>query len=161
MANWKSLFDEIIDEKRRDEYICTEPDLFCPVNPTYGYSKPITLNAPRLFGLDISNVIFNYPATIVFWSDGTKTVVKVQNGEKFDPEKGIAMAIAKKFFGNKGNYYNHIKKWVEKYEEKNSDMTGSFSITLDGNDIVDKIFNTVTEVCETIRHSELIAGDGV
>lgn len=59
----------------------------------------------------IKNVIFNYPATIVFWNDGTKTVVKVQN-EKFDPEKGLAMAVAKKYFGNHGNYYNEFKKWL-------------------------------------------------
>lgn len=65
----------------------------------------------------IKNVIFNEPATIVFWLDGTKTVVKVQEGDTFDPEKGLAMAIAKKFFGNKGNYCNEIKKWTEKYEE--------------------------------------------
>ena len=32
----------------------------------------------------IENVIFNDPATIVFWDDGTKTVVKAQN-EPFDP----------------------------------------------------------------------------
>ena len=59
----------------------------------------------------IKNVIFNDPATIVFWNDGTKTVVKAQN-EKFDPEKGLAMAIAKKSLGNKGNYYNEFKKWL-------------------------------------------------
>lgn len=59
----------------------------------------------------IKNVIFNDPATIVFWNDGTKTVVKAQN-EKFDPEKGLAMAIAKKYFGNKGSYYNEFKKWL-------------------------------------------------
>ena len=59
----------------------------------------------------IKNVIFNDPATIVFWSDGSKTVVKAHN-EFFDPEKGLAMAIAKKFFGNEGNYYNHLKKWL-------------------------------------------------
>lgn len=64
---------------------------------------------------DIKNVIFNPPATIVFWADGTKTVVKDQ-GEGFDPEKGLAMAISKKAFGNQGNYFNHFKKWTEKYE---------------------------------------------
>ena len=36
----------------------------------------------------IKDVIFNGPATIVKWSDGTKTVVKTQDGEEFDPEKG-------------------------------------------------------------------------
>lgn len=59
----------------------------------------------------ITNVIFNRPATIVFWNDGTKTVVKSQD-EAFDKEKGLAMAIAKKHFGNKGNYYNEFKKWI-------------------------------------------------
>jgi hypothetical protein len=61
----------------------------------------------------IKNVIFNDPATIVFWADGTKTVVKAVD-EPFDKEKGLAMAICKKIFGNKGNYFNHIKKWTEK-----------------------------------------------
>lgn len=60
----------------------------------------------------IKNVIFNDPATIVFWTDGTKTVVKAKN-EEFDPEKGLAMAIAKKFLGNKGSYYNEFKKWIK------------------------------------------------
>lgn len=60
----------------------------------------------------IVDVIFNEPATIVFWSDGTKTVVKAQNGEKFDKEKGLAMAIIKKSLGNKGSYFNEIKKWT-------------------------------------------------
>lgn len=45
--------------------------------------------------LDIERVIFNDPATIVFWTDGTKTVVKTHD-EPFDPEKGIAMALVKK-----------------------------------------------------------------
>lgn len=67
----------------------------------------------------IERVIFNDPATIVFWSDDTKTVVKAQDDEEFDPEKGLAMAIAKKKLGNNGNYYNHIKKWLEPYYKKN------------------------------------------
>ena len=65
---------------------------------------------------EIKNVIFNDPATIVFWEDGTKTVVKCQDGDKFDPEKGLAMAIVKKAYGNKGNYCNKMKKWLPKEE---------------------------------------------
>lgn len=61
----------------------------------------------------IKDVIFNDPATIVFWADGTKTVVKCQENDTFDPEVGLAMAIAKKALGNKGNYCNTIKKWIE------------------------------------------------
>ncbi len=64
----------------------------------------------------IKNVIFNDPATIVFWADGTKTVVKAQDGDIFDPEKGLAMAISKKALGNKGNYCDELKKWLPKEE---------------------------------------------
>lgn len=60
----------------------------------------------------IKKVILNDPATIILWDDGTKTVVKTQNGEKYDPEKGMALAISKKCFGNAGRYYNIFKKWV-------------------------------------------------
>lgn len=59
----------------------------------------------------ITKVIFNNPATIVLWADGTKTVVKARN-ESFDPEKGLAMAIVKKATGNAGRYYNEFKKWI-------------------------------------------------
>ena len=62
--------------------------------------------------IKIKNVIFNDPATIVFWTDGTKTVVKCQDDDIFDPEKGLAMAISKKALGNKGNYCNELKKWL-------------------------------------------------
>lgn len=68
----------------------------------------------------IVNVIFNNPATIVFWSDGTKTVVKAQN-ETFDPEKGLAMAIVKKSLGNQNKYYNEIKKWLPEEENEKTE----------------------------------------
>ena len=62
----------------------------------------------------IKKVIFNDPATIVFWSDGSKTVVKCGDNDTFDPEKGLAMAISKKFFDNRGYYYDVFKKWLPK-----------------------------------------------
>lgn len=62
----------------------------------------------------IKKVMFNDPATIVFWSDGTKTVVKRGENDTFDPEKGLAMAISKKFFDNMGYYYDVFKKWLPK-----------------------------------------------
>lgn len=66
--------------------------------------------------LEIKNVIFNNPATIVFWADGTKTVVKCGRDDKFDPEKGLAMAISKYFFDNAGYYNDVFKKWIPKKE---------------------------------------------
>lgn len=69
----------------------------------------------------IKNVKFNPPATIVFWTDNTKTVVKCK-GEDYDPEKGLAMCICKKMLGNRGNYYEVFKKWLPKEEETESDL---------------------------------------
>lgn len=66
----------------------------------------------------IKKVIFNYPATIVLWTDESKTVVKCQDGDIYDPEKGLAMAISKKALGNKGNYCNEFKKWLPEEEEE-------------------------------------------
>lgn len=60
----------------------------------------------------IKKVIFNDPATIIIWKDGAKTVVKAGEGEKYDPEKGLAMAISKYALGNEGNYYETFKKWL-------------------------------------------------
>ena len=63
-----------------------------------------------------TKVIFNPPATIIFWTDDTKTVVKCGENDEFDPEKGLAMAFAKKKLGNKGNYYNTIRYLLENAE---------------------------------------------
>ena len=49
-------------------------------------------------------VIFNKPATVVIWNDGVKTVVKCQKGDKYDPEKGLAMAYVKRLCGLKEFY---------------------------------------------------------
>lgn len=68
----------------------------------------------------IKNVIFNDPATIVLWSDGTKTVVKCGENDIYDPEKGLAMAVSKKYLGtNKShsNYMDEFKKWLPKEKE--------------------------------------------
>lgn len=62
----------------------------------------------------IKNVIFNPPATIIFWQDDTKTVVKAVN-EPYDPEKGLAMAISKKAFGNNQSYYSIFEKNLKKF----------------------------------------------
>lgn len=61
----------------------------------------------------IDDVVFNGPATIIKFKNGEKVVVKCQPGEKFDHEKGLALALVKYFFGNIG-YYNEIfKKFIE------------------------------------------------
>ena len=62
---------------------------------------------------EVKKVIFNDPATIVYWKDGTKTVVKCQKGDDFDPEKGLAMAFLKKCWGNKGNFNDKLIKIIK------------------------------------------------
>lgn len=44
----------------------------------------------------IKEVIYNDPATIVFWSDGTKTTSKCQKGDIYSPEVGLILAVLKK-----------------------------------------------------------------
>lgn len=68
----------------------------------------------------IKKVIFNAPATIVFWSDGSKTVVKASDTEYYDKEKGLAMCIAKKYLGNEGNYYNTFRKYLEEQDARSN-----------------------------------------
>jgi hypothetical protein len=88
----------------------------------------------------IKNVIFNPPATIVFWSNGDKTVVKCDEIEKFDPEKGMAMAISKHALGNKGNYYNEFIKYAGEYIRKTFDDYGK-AIAKGFKDSINKDFN--------------------
>jgi len=54
-------------------------------------------------------IIFNKPATIVIWKDGTKTVVKCQKNDVYDPEKGMALCFMKKALGNHGNFNDILK----------------------------------------------------
>lgn len=114
---------------------CDSTKVFCEYNNHFVYKKKhedrldamrfafVTTRNPyfdKVFSPrpKIENVIFNDPATIVFWQDGTKTVVKCHDSI-FDPEKGLAMAIAKKALGNNGSYYEEFKKWLPKEKEIN------------------------------------------
>lgn len=126
---------------------------------------------------EITNVKFNPPATIVFWSDKTKTVVKAQDDEPFDPEKGLAMAMLKKYAGNKGSYFNEISKWTEKYvdpkdplgvgkdivhgfEKAMSDAGKSASAVSECADNIKRIFNVPQEFTfeGTISDTDAIRG---
>lgn len=100
-----------------------------------GYSSSSAMEFKPL-SFEIEKVVFNDPATIVIWKDNTKTVVKCQEGDEFDPEKGLAMAIAKKALGNKSNFNNTIKRWTDTYVITNLNN----NITAAVQDFVKKIF---------------------
>lgn len=55
---------------------------------------------------------FNNKTTVVWWDDGSKTVVVCQDGDTFDKEKGLALAIVKRAYGNKGNFNNVFRKFI-------------------------------------------------
>lgn len=64
----------------------------------------------------IKNVIYNDPAVIVNWADGTKTVAKAKD-ELYDPEKGLAMCFAKKALGNTFRTFKPFKRALRKAPE--------------------------------------------
>lgn len=75
-----------------------------------GYKNPRRIGVPKIpSDMIYKRVIFNDPATIVIWEDGTKTIVKCQKGDVYDPEKGLALCFMKKALGNKGNFNNVLK----------------------------------------------------
>lgn len=68
---------------------------------------------------NVERVIFNGPATIVFWPDGTKTVVKCDENDPWDPEVGILLCIIKKnmFRNNSREFNKYLKRNVYPYSE--------------------------------------------
>lgn len=72
---------------------------------------PDEWNTEAVINKKIKKVIFNPPAAIVYWGDKTKTVVKCVDDEKFDKEKGLAMAICKHLYGE--GFHSIFKKYIE------------------------------------------------
>lgn len=75
----------------------------------YNASMELRVDIPGM----IDRVIFNDPATIIIWKDGSKTVVKRSDDDIWDPEKGFCMAIIKKLYG----HTSFIKKFMESEEK--------------------------------------------
>ena len=113
MSNVDGLSIECHGLSEKELYI--KNDLNSTIKPWDALKKEIIKPQPLV--PNIEKVIFNGPATIVIWADGTKTVVKC-GYDVFDLEKGIAMAIAKKALGNQGNYYNVFKKHIRTFIEE-------------------------------------------
>jgi len=72
----------------------------------------------------LTKVISSGPATIAFWDDGTKTVVKCQEGDTYDAEKGILYAVLRKCISDNKDYHNFLtemdrfKTFVEEMKMK-------------------------------------------
>lgn len=65
-------------------------------------------------GLIPTKIIYNPPATIVFWTDGTKTVVKCCEEDEYNEYYGFLCALGKKMFGTN----SHLKKLIDEKAER-------------------------------------------
>lgn len=96
----------------------TLADLLCSnQNLSKGESTMKNTNKKPTQSNPIKQVIFNGPATIVYWKDGCKTVVKCQEGAVNDPEKGLAMAVARHYLCDilgMSRYDGIFKKYLPK-----------------------------------------------
>ena len=83
------------------------------------FTIPNTTSNPTYFCQEIyiKEVLYNNPATIVFWSDNTKTVSKCSGDDIYNPETGLALCILKKCVGNNAAC-NALKAWAPKVGNK-------------------------------------------
>ena len=114
------------DEKFKNlGYISMDGINFEPVD-TYGVKFEVKDPDPIFFNwvlanktTDIDRVIFNDPATIVFWKDGTKTVVKCHPEDTFDEEIGFMCCYLKRVISSK-EYTKFCEYLNDIWEQKNN-----------------------------------------
>ena len=107
-----AMYEKLVEDDKRNKVI--KEVWYTAMNPSYGINNPTRVNYKCYY--EIRKVIFNNPATIVFWNDGSKTVVKCAEEDTFDPEKGLAMAYMKWKMGNGNQYHKVFKKWIPEEE---------------------------------------------
>lgn len=107
----KSFIDSFLKEKESKEMSNYTYNAYCKQDID-SISKMIQKQDYYLIP-GIAKVIYNPPATIILWSDKTKTVVKCCENDIYDPEKGFAMAVIKKLCGNDSALFHKLfKTWV-------------------------------------------------
>lgn len=77
--------------------------------PTAKFSGGMYLNDKFVF---ITKVIYNKPATIVFWSDNTKTVSKCAEADEYNKEAGLLMCFMKKMLSN-DYVHDLLEEWAQ------------------------------------------------
>ena len=93
----------------------------------------------------IEKVIYNPPATVILWSDKTKTVVKCCENDIYDPEKGFAMAVIKKLCGNDSALFHKLfKTWALEIKDAPEMSTPPINTSMDLanalNDMIRRVF---------------------
>lgn len=104
-----------------DSYPGQEDDINCILNgPTKGYNK----EENNMIISGIKNVFFNEvkKTTTVVFNDHTSVIVKCTDNDEFDPEMGLAMALARKCFGSRSKFQKAVAKWVATSAPKNEQL---------------------------------------
>jgi len=74
---------------------------------------PIQYKLPGNIGdTYLTKVIYNNPATIAFWEDGSKTIAKCDSESIYSEDVGLLICILKKCLGAQ-NAINIIKYWTK------------------------------------------------
>lgn len=60
---------------------------------------------------DIKKVIYNDPATIVLWKDGSKTVVKCSPEDTYDKKMGFLLCMFKRRCGSSRAFNDALRRW--------------------------------------------------
>lgn len=129
-------FDGIYNDESYDGAFYITPSCLKPVpykyyNKVEGVKPDMNCKCNRntVDPREIKNVYFNDPVTVVMWNDGTKTIVRCSENDFYDPEKGLAMAIVKRAYGNDNKFHKIFKKWIP--DESDVSPT-DFKETIDG-----------------------------
>lgn len=69
-------------------------------------------------------VIYNPPATIILWKDGSKTVVKCSEDDIYDPMTGFLLCCLKHFLGNdSAAFHRFLKEYGPQDKIQDPDLT--------------------------------------
>lgn len=143
-----SRADSVYVDESFKNYIMEDTDMIYTLP-----NKPTRRSGTRrLAALVPEKIHFNGPATVVEWNDGTKTVVKCQKGDTFDPMTGVAMCCMKKMLGTNAsgsNYLNGVTKLIDeawaaknkRYEKKEKALKQK----KETNDVSDPDWNVIAK----------------
>lgn len=84
-------------------------------------TKDLSISSNNLYNsFEVKDIKVNGPATIVFWADGTKTVVKCGAEDLYDAEKAVAMCFMKKALGGRSMHklFDLAEDKAAEYDDK-------------------------------------------
>lgn len=114
-----TIMTAMYEKKNKLNVASTEDRERYPYSGSYGVRGEAAVFLDKAF--TPVHVIFHPPATIVFWKDGSKTVVKCAPGEKFNKYHGFCAAVAKKIYAN-NTQLNKMIESIPVEGEKKSDV---------------------------------------